>query len=96
MHWSAGTFANFPCYTIGNIMAAQVLAAAHQRMPDLANQLARGEYGNLLVWLTDSIYQHGRAYSTDELLRRISGEGLSVAPLLHYLERKYSDLYVLN
>lgn len=62
----------------------------------LADQLARGEYAGLLAWLTEAIYQHGRAYSTDELLRRISGEGLSVTPLLVYLERKYSDLYELN
>ena len=96
VHWSAGTFANFPCYTIGNIMAAQVLAAARRRLPDLPNQLAGGDYAGLLAWLTESIYQHGRAYSTDELLRRVSGEGLSVAPLLEYLERKYSDLYGLN
>ena len=96
MHWSAGTFANFPCYTIGNIMSAQVFAAAHSHLPDLAGKLAQGDYGNLLNWLTEAIYQHGRAYSTDELLVRISGEGLNVAPLLHYLERKYSDLYGLN
>lgn len=96
VHWSAGAFANFPCYTIGNIMSAQVLAAAHRHLPDLASQLAQGDYAGLLGWLTDAIYQHGRAYSTDELLRRISGEGLSVAPLLDYLERKYGDLYGLN
>ena len=96
VHWSAGTFANFPCYTIGNIMSAQVLAAAHRHMPDLASQLAQGDYASLLGWLTEAVYQHGRAYSMDELLRRVSGEGLSVAPLLDYLERKYSDLYGLN
>ena len=28
VHWSAGMFGSFPCYTLGNIMAAQVLAAA--------------------------------------------------------------------
>ena len=96
VHWSAGTFANFPCYTNGNIMSAQVFAAAHSHLPDLADKLAQGDYGSLLNWLTEAIYQHGRAYSTDELLVRISGEGLNVAPLLHYLERKYSDLYGLN
>ena len=96
VHWSAGTFANFPCYTVGNIMAAQVFAAAQAQLPALDDQLARGEYGGLLNWLTDAIYQHGRAYSSDELLRRVSGEGLTVAPLLRYLEEKYSDLYGLN
>ena len=79
VHWSAGAFANFPCYTIGNIMSAQVFAAAHKHMPDLGDKLARGDYQSLLSWLTESIYQHGRAYSTDELLVRISGEGLNVS-----------------
>ncbi len=96
VHWSAGIFGNFPCYTIGNIMSAQVLAAAHAQLPDLGQKLAQGEYGSLLDWLTEAIYRHGRAYSSDELLRRISGEGLNVAPLLRYLELKYSDLYGLN
>ena len=96
VHWSFGGFGKFPCYTIGNIIAAQVLEAAHKQMPDLAAQLAAGDYHTLLTWLTENIYRHSRAYSTDELLRHVSGEGLSVAPLLGYLERKYSDLYGLN
>ena len=96
VHWSFGGFGNFPCYTIGNIMSAQVLASAHAHLPDLAATLARGDYRTLLNWLSDNIYRHGRAYSTDELLTRISGEGLNTAPLLQYLEKKYSDLYGLN
>ncbi len=96
VHWSAGTFANFPCYTIGNIMAAQVFEAARAHVPDLDQKLAMGDYGSLLDWLTEAIYQHGRAYTVDELLQSVSGEDLRVAPLLTYLERKYSDLYDLN
>ena len=65
-------------------------------MPDLAGELAAGDYQPLLNWLSDKIYRHGRAYSTDELLTRVSGEGLNTAPLLDYLENKYSDLYGLN
>ena len=61
VHWSFGGFGNFPCYTIGNIMAAQVLAAAHAQMPDLAGKLATGNYQTLLTWLSDNIYRHGRA-----------------------------------
>ena len=96
VHWSFGGFGNFPTYTIGNIMAAQVLAAAHEQMPDLAAKLAAGDYRTLLTWLTENIYRHGRAYRADELLRRVSGESLNTAPLLAYLENKYSDLYSLN
>ena len=96
VHWSFGGFGNFPTYTIGNIMAAQALASAHAAMPDLAAKLAAGDYQALLGWLTENFYRHGRAYSTDELLTRVTGEGLNPAPLLNYLERKYSDLYGLN
>ena len=96
VHWSAGTFANFPCYTIGNIMAAQVFEAARVHVPDLDRKLAKGDYGSLLNWLSEAIYQHGRAYTVNELLESISGEDLRVAPLLRYLETKYSELYGLN
>ena len=95
VHWSFGGFGKFPCYTIGNIMAAQVLEAGHKQMPALAGKLAEGDYQTLLTWLRENIYRHSRAYSTDELLTRVAGEGLSVAPLLDYLEQKYSDLYGL-
>ncbi len=96
VHWSFGGFGNFPTYTIGNIMAAQVLAAAHAHMPDLTAKLAKGDYQALLHWLSENIYRHGRAYSPDELLKRVSGEGLNTAPLLDYLEEKYADLYGLS
>ena len=96
VHWSFGGLGNFPTYTIGNIMAAQALASAHAAMPDLAANLAQGDYQALLTWLTENFYRHGRAYSSDELLTRVTGEGLNTAPLLDYLEGKYSDLYGLN
>ena len=96
VHWSFGGFGVFPTYTIGNIMAAQVLAAAHKQMPNLAARLAAGDYQPLLTWLTENIYRHGRAYRADELLTHVSGESLNTAPLLAYLENKYSDLYALN
>ena len=96
VHWSFGGFGVFPTYTIGNIMAAQVLAAAHAQLPDLAAKLANGDYQALLNWLSENIYRHGRAYSPDELLTRVAGQGLNTAPLLNYLDDKYSDLYGLN
>lgn len=96
VHWSGGGFGSFPGYTIGNIMSAQVLAAAHQHIDGLDTKLANGDYQTLLDWLTENIYQHGRAFTVTELLQRISGEDLHVAPLLSYLETKYTDLYNLN
>ncbi|MGB1285353.1 MAG: carboxypeptidase M32 [Aggregatilineales bacterium] len=93
VHWSGGGFGSFPGYTIGNIMSAQILDAAHSSISDLDGKLAAGDYMTLLDWLTENVYQHGRAYNVTELLQRVSGQELHVAPLLSYLEAKYSDLY---
>ena len=95
VHWSAGSFGNFPCYTIGNIMAAQIFAAAREQLSTLDADLAAGEYRGLLAWLSENFYRHGRAYSAEDLLLRGTGEGLNVAPLLDYLNQKYSDVYQL-
>lgn len=95
VHWSGGGFGSFPGYTIGNVMSAQVLSAAHNNIDDLDGKLASGDYRSLLDWLTDNIYQHGRAYNVNELLQRISGEDLQAQPLLDYLQTKYTDLYQL-
>ena len=96
VHWSAGLFGSFPGYTLGNLIAAQVFEAAHAQMPDLDERLADGDYRALLDWLTENIYRHGRAYSVSELLLRVTGADLHVAPLLRYLEAKYADLYQLK
>lgn len=96
VHWSGGGFGSFPGYTVGNIMSAQVLNAAHKKMPELSTDLQNGHYQSLLTWLTENIYQHGRAYNVSELLMRISGEDLHVQPYISYLNEKFSDLYEFN
>lgn len=96
VHWSGGGFGSFPGYTVGNVMSAQVLSAAHQDLPDLSTALGNGDYISLKNWLTDNVYQHGRAYNVTELLTRICNEDLRVQPYIDYLNRKFSDLYHLN
>jgi carboxypeptidase Taq len=93
IHWSGGGFGSFPGYTIGNIMSAQFLAAAHRDVEGLDASLAGGTYQPLLGWLTEHIYRHGRAFSATELLQRTTGGGLDVQPYLTYLRQKFSDLY---
>lgn len=96
VHWSGGGFGSFPGYTIGNIMSAQILDAAYGAVPNLRDSLTQGDYAPLLGWLTDNIYRHGRAYTINELLQRVSGSDLHVKPYLTYLETKFSGLYGLN
>ncbi len=95
IHWSGGGFGSFPGYTVGNVMSAQFLAAAHRDTPGLDAALASGNYQPLLGWLTENIYRHGRAYSASELLVRSTGHDLTVEPYLAYLTAKFTDLYSL-
>ncbi|MEL7233697.1 MAG: carboxypeptidase M32, partial [Chloroflexota bacterium] len=62
VHWSGGGFGSFPGYTVGNVMSAQFLEAAHRDVDGITNALAQGDYAPLLGWLTENVYQHGRAY----------------------------------
>ncbi len=93
VHWSGGGFGSFPGYTVGNVMSAQFLDAAHRDLPNLSDSLSTGDYAPLLGWLTENIYQHGRAYSASELLKRSTGSDLTVEPYIAYLNEKFSDLY---
>ena len=95
VHWAGDNFGSFPTYTIGNVMAAQVFAAAHEQIANLDDTLAAGDYRPLREWLTTHIYQHGRAYNVTELLQQVTGADLHVAPYLAYLDTKYSELYEL-
>jgi carboxypeptidase Taq len=90
VHWSTGYFGSFPTYTVGNVMAAQLMARLRQEQPDIDAALAEGHYSRLADWLRETIWQHGRRFSRDELLERATGRSLDPAPYLAYLAQKYS------
>jgi len=96
VHWSCGLFGYFPTYTLGNLYAAQFAAAADRALGGLATLLARGEFAPLREWLRQQIHRHGRRHEPAELCRRVTGEPLSAAPFLGYLERKLEVVYGLS
>jgi carboxypeptidase Taq len=94
VHWYGGIVGGaFQSYTLGNIMSAQFFAAARRELGDLDGQIGAGEYGPLRRWLTERIYRHGRKFTAPEIVQRATGEPLSIAPYLRYLETKYGALY---
>jgi carboxypeptidase Taq len=86
----------FPTYTLGNLYAAQLWDALHADLPDLDDQLRRGELGGLLGWLRSHVHVHGRRYTAPELCQRATGRPLSHEPLLRYLEGKLRPVYGLG
>ena len=95
VHWSAGLVGYFPTYTLGNLYAAQFFAEADSQLGGLAEQFARGEFQPLRDWLRQQIHQHGQRFTAAELVRRVTGRGLSPEPLLTCLRAKFSPLYAL-
>jgi len=93
IHWVLGSFGYFPTYLLGNLIASQLWEKIETDIPDLAGQIERGEFSGLLGWLRENLHQHGRKFTAQELLQRITGRGLDAAPYLAYLRRKYRDLY---
>jgi carboxypeptidase Taq len=89
VHWSTGYIGSFPTYTIGNVMAAQVMETLRRENPALDDALADGNYAPLAEVLRDRIWQHGRRFGREELLSRITGRGLDPEPYLAYLHEKY-------
>lgn len=94
-HWSSGLFGYFPSYTIGNLAAAQILVTLRKAMPDLDSLIEKGEFAPLRAWLLENIHRHGRLYTADELLRRITGEPLNSSYFTAYAKQKFGELYNL-
>jgi carboxypeptidase Taq len=93
IHWSSGQIGTFCNYTIGNVMAAQVLETARAEDPSIQASVDAGNYAPLKDWLTNNIYVHGRRFGRDELLQRITGRNLDPKPYVKYLRDKYTALY---
>jgi carboxypeptidase Taq len=94
-HWSEGLFGYFPTYTLGNLIAAQLIARAREELTSLDADFARGEFGGLLSWLRIKIHREGSRYPVRQLLERVTGAPLDPQPLVDSLRRKYAEIYGL-
>ncbi len=91
-HWSSGQFGYFPTYTLGNVYAAQIFAAAQRALPALDDQIRAGDFAPLRDWLQSTLYREGARYSAPDLVQRVSGEAPNCAALINALRRKYESL----
>ena len=89
-HWAAGMFGYFPGYTLGNIFAAQLFAAASEDLGDLDERFVAGEFGDLLGWLRHHVHRHGQRYTASELIRRAAGSSPDHRPFIRALQERYN------
>lgn len=96
VHWSLGYVGYFPTYVLGSIASAQIWDKALAALPDLPDQIARGEFSPLREWLRQNLHRHGRKFTPKETLQRVTGsDTVDVKPYVSYLTKKYSEIYGL-
>jgi carboxypeptidase Taq len=95
VHWSFGLVGYFPTYSLGNLNAAQMWETINDQIPDLDDQIARGEFSALLNWTRENIHQHGRRYTASETIERATGKPLESDPLMRHLESRVRPAYGL-
>jgi carboxypeptidase Taq len=93
IHWSTCQIGTFCNYTIGNVMAAQLMDTIRRTQPQIMSALEQGDYIPLRTYLTDAVHRHGRRFTRDELLTRATGRALDAAPYVAYLRGKVADVY---
>jgi len=93
VHWSMGAFGYFPSYTLGNLYAAQFFEAFAKHNPDWEKKVAKGDLLFIKDWLNKHIHQYGKQFSSQELLKKVTGKDFTVEPYLNYIESKYKAIY---
>ena len=95
VHWSVGLMGYFPTYTLGNVYAGCLYQAMRVAVPDLDDQLARGDTSAATGWLHEVLQRHGGLRAPRETIAAACGFEPDEGPLLDYLETKFGALYGL-
>jgi carboxypeptidase Taq len=93
IHWAFGLVGYFPTYTLGNLYASQLFAAAKRDIADLDGKIGRGELLPLKQWLNDKVHRRGMLHRPAELLREVTGEAPRADFFTRYLQEKFGALY---
>jgi carboxypeptidase Taq len=93
VHWSHGSFGYFPTYSLGSFYAAQFFAKTEKDLPALNHDISKGNTQALLDWLRTNIHKHGRYFTSEDLCKEVTGEGLNGKYFMEYVQKKYKAIY---
>ena len=88
IHWAMGGLGYFSTYTLGNINAAQLFAAARNN-PAIANAIDAADYAPLLGWLRQNIHARGATLDPADLMLQATGSKPSTQAYLNHLAARY-------
>jgi carboxypeptidase Taq len=86
-----GSFGYFPSYALGAVIAAQLYETLRTDVPELDEQLSKGEFSGLLGWLRTHVHGLGARVPVQDLLKEATGKPLSAVSFIRYVESKYLE-----
>jgi carboxypeptidase Taq len=95
IHWSHGSVGYFPTYSLGTFYAAQFYVTANKAIPGLDEKIRNRQFSELLSWLRENIHSYGHIYNSEELCKKITGEGLNYRYFDEYIHAKFASVYGL-
>jgi len=95
IHWSMGGIGYFPTYSLGNLLSVLFYNRALKDVPEIPEQIKKGNFMPLLNWMREKIHNEGAKYTPDELVKRVTGEPICTKPFLTYIQKKYTEIYGL-
>jgi carboxypeptidase Taq len=93
VHWSQGSIAYFPTYTLGTIYSAMMYEQMLKENPKLEQEIAKGDLKFIKKWLKEKIHIHGSSMLTPEIIRKACGKDLNSDALLKYYKNKFGEIY---
>ena len=92
VHWSCGLIGYFPSYALGNVYSAQILNSMKKEF-NVSGALERGELSRIKEWLNTHIHKYGKLKSPEEIIKKVTGEGINSKYYIEYLKEKYRKIY---
>ncbi|MBC7397006.1 MAG: carboxypeptidase M32 [Bdellovibrionales bacterium] len=95
VHWAYGAIGYFPTYSFGSFYAAQLYAQLKKEHSNFDALIESGDLKPILTWLREKVHMTGRLHTSNELLKKVTGEELQVKYFMDYAREKYGKIYGL-
>lgn len=93
MHWAEGSFGYFPSYALGNLYGAQLLSRMEKDIPNMYDEIEKGNLNCVHEWLKDNVHKYAATYKPTELIKKVTGEEITSKYFIDYLNKKFDEIY---
>ena len=91
-HWAGGAFGYFPTYSIGAMIASQLMDAANTALPNLDSDIENANFYPLYEWLGEHVHAKASLLSTQEIVQQATGKAIDADLYKQHLTKRYLPL----